>query len=223
MRLRRAFMGSPPTLLSLFDYSGVWARPYEDAGWNVILWDQKHTSDLYATFKDVNDACTDYFYDNIFENYGTVDGILAAVPCDDFAVSGARWWPDKDADGRTYASMELVRQTLRIVNLCSPLRFWALENPVGRLNTLFPELPKPWYFDPYWFGDPYTKKTGIWGQFRAPVIRSSQVVRPIMYETSNGKRGSWMWAKLGGNSERTKELRSVTPAGFARAFFEANH
>jgi hypothetical protein len=31
-----------------------------------------------------------------------------------------------------------------------------------------------------------------------------------------------MWAKLGGNSEKTKELRSLTPAGFAQAFFEAN-
>jgi hypothetical protein len=28
--------------------------------------------------------------------------------------------------------------------------------------------------------------------------------------------------KLGGKSERTKELRSETPVGFARAFFLAN-
>lgn len=28
--------------------------------------------------------------------------------------------------------------------------------------------------------------------------------------------------KLGGKSERTKELRSMTPLGFAKAFFEAN-
>jgi hypothetical protein len=31
-------------------------------------------------------------------------------------------------------------------------------------------------------------------------------------------RGSWMWANLGGKSERTKALRSKTPQGFARAF-----
>jgi hypothetical protein len=28
--------------------------------------------------------------------------------------------------------------------------------------------------------------------------------------------------QLGGKSERTKKLRSVTPQGFAKAFFEAN-
>jgi hypothetical protein len=27
---------------------------------------------------------------------------------------------------------------------------------------------------------------------------------------------------LGGKSERTKELRSITPMGFAKAFYEAN-
>lgn len=42
-----------------------------------------------------------------------------------------------------------------------------------------------------------------------------------MYETKNGKRGSWMWANLGGKSERTKELRSITPMGFSRAFATA--
>ena len=29
--------------------------------------------------------------------------------------------------------------------------------------------------------------------------------------------------KYGGKSERTKELRSETPMGFAYAFYEANH
>jgi len=31
------------------------------------------------------------------------------------------------------------------------------------------------------------------------------------------------WKNLGGKSERTKELRSVTPLGFSYAFYEANH
>lgn len=131
------------TLLSLFDFTGNWARPYEHAGWNVILWDIKHTCDLYSTFSDINDACADYFYENIFDNYGTVDGVLAAVPCTDFAGSGARWWKGKDASGETKKSIELVYQTLRIIDLCMP-DFWAIENPVGRLSRLVPEVGKPW-------------------------------------------------------------------------------
>ena len=29
------------TLLSLFDYSGAWSRPFFDNGWQVIQWDKK--------------------------------------------------------------------------------------------------------------------------------------------------------------------------------------
>ncbi len=210
------------TLLSLFDYSGNWAAPYEDNGWNIILWDIKHTCDLYACFSDIMDACTDYFYDNIFDNYGTIDGILAAIPCYDFAASGARWWKAKDSSGQTAKSIELVNQTLRIIELCQP-DFWAIENPVGRINKLIPELKPygPWYFQPYWYGDAYTKKTGLWGKFNPP--QPTNIVEPVIYTNASGKRGSYQWAKLGGKSERTKELRSMTPEGFANAFYQSNH
>jgi hypothetical protein len=209
------------TLLSLFDYSGNWAYPFARAGWNVILWDIKHTQDMFSTFSDVEQACADFFYENIFDNYGTIDGIIAAVPCTDFAVSGARWWKDKDASGQTDKSIELVWQTLRIIDLCMP-DFWCVENPVGRLNSLVPYLADygPKYFQPYHYGDPYTKKTGLWGEFNFP--EPTDIVEPKIYTNSKGKRGSYMWAKLGGKSDKTKELRSVTPKGFAEAFYVAN-
>ncbi len=203
------------TLLSLFDYSGNWATPYIDGGWNVILWDIKHTTDLFCTFSDIQDACADYFYENIFDNFGTVDGIIAAPPCTDFAVSGAQYWKKKDQDGSTAKSIELIYQTLRIIDLCQP-DFWALENPVGRLTKLVPELGHPWYFQPYWFGDPYTKKTGLWGEFNQP--DKTNIVEPVR----SCAQGSWL-QKLGGKSERTKELRAMTPMGFAQAFYNANH
>lgn len=203
------------TLLSLFDYTGNWAWPYhESEEWNVILWDIKHTCDFYRAFSDIEDACTEFFYENIFDNYGTVDGILAAVPCTDFAVSGARWWKAKDASGSTEASLELLYQTQRIIDLCEP-EFWAIENPVGRINTLDPWMKQygPRYFQPYWYGDPYTKKTGLWGEFNFP--EPTNVVEPV--------EGSKMWKRYGGKSERTKSARSETPMGFAYAFYEANH
>lgn len=200
------------TLLSLFDYSGNWAAPFADAGWNVILWDIKHTTDLYCTFTNVNDACAEYFYDNIFDNYGTVDGIIAALPCTDFAVSGALWFAQKDANGTTAKSIELAYQTLRIIDLCKP-DFWAIEQPVSRLHTLVPAVGKPkMYFNPCDFGEPYTKKTSLYGQFNTNLKKTP--VPPT--------EGSKMWRLYGGKSERTKELRSITPPGFARAFYNAN-
>lgn len=213
------------TLLSLFDYSMNWSRPFALGGWNVILWDVKHTQDMYLTFSQIEQATAEFFHENIFDNYGTVDGVIAAVPCTEFAASGARWWKQKDADGRTEKALEMVYQTLRIIDLCQGSDpeyyeepensfFWAIENPVGRLNRLVPDLAEfgPRYFQPYQFGHPYTKKTGLWGEFVMP--EPTNVVEPI--------EGSMMHSRYGGKSERTKELRSLTPEGFAQAFYEAN-
>jgi hypothetical protein len=200
------------TLLSLFDYSGNWARHFEDAGWNVILWDIKHTSDQFQYFKDVNEACADYFYEHIFDNYGTVDGIIAALPCTDFAGSGARWWKGKDESGQTEKSIELAWQTLRIIDLCMP-DFWCIENPVGRLHKLVPEMGRPrMYFNPCDYGDPYTKKTALYGDFNTDLIKT-----PVF-----PTEGSKMHKLYGGKSERTKAMRSITPEGFAKAFCAAN-
>jgi hypothetical protein len=87
----------------------------------------------------------------------------------------------------------------------------VIENPVGRLAKLRPELGTPWYFQPWWFGDAYTKKTGLMGTFNRDLPQSPvdpDPKSPIM--------------QLGGKSERTKELRSMTPLGFALAFYLAN-
>ena len=69
-------------------------------------------------------------------------------------------------------------------------------------------------FNPCDFGDAYTKRTLLWGEFTLPQKTPVEPVRVC-------SQGSWI-QKLGGKSARTKMLRSMTPAGFARAFFEAN-
>jgi len=202
---------SGKTVLSLFDYTGNWARPYYEAGADVICIDLKHGHDV-ASFT------AEWLVDEILDDCGTVDGLLAAPPCTDFAVSGARWWPAKDADGRTALSIHLVEQVLRTVEFLRP-DWWVLENPVGRLATLVPDLQDygPYWFQPCDFGDPYTKKTGLWGEFIPPLplfLGADRSVAPT--------EGSKMWRCYGGKSERTKTARSETPMGFARAFFEVN-
>jgi hypothetical protein len=144
-----------------------------------------------------------------------VHGILAAPPCDHFSVSGAQYWPAKDADGRTADALAIVDACLRIIRETSPT-FWALENPIGRLRRLRAfELGEPrLIFDPCDYGDPYTKRTLLWGRFSLP---ERTPVKPIRVSS----QGSWV-QRLGGKSERTKRLRGITPPGFARAFFEAN-
>lgn len=191
-------------IVSLFDSSAVWSQPYADAGYEVIRVDLSLGLDVFEWQAPS----------------GPVRGVLAAPPCDHMAGSGARWWAAKDADGRTDAGIALFHRTLELIDQMQPA-WWALENPVGRVNRLVPELAEfgPWYFQPWHYGDAYTKKTGLWGTFNRNLQRRD--VEPEMYESA-GKRGSWQWKKLGGKSERTKRLRSITPAGFAQAFFAAN-
>ncbi|MCE9500834.1 MAG: DNA cytosine methyltransferase, partial [Leptospira sp.] len=87
----------PKTLLSLFDFSGNWSLFYEENGWNVIRIDGKLETDGISTFcVDLTYINTDWMYENIFDVYEQVDGVIAAPPCTDFAVSGAKHWKHKD-------------------------------------------------------------------------------------------------------------------------------
>jgi hypothetical protein len=206
-------------ILSLFDYSGGWSKPYRDAGYTVIQVDIKLGIDIFEVLADVLDQIAEHGAVSVY-------GILAAPVCTDFSASGAWCWKKKetqpagynnpktiDFDNTVEHSIFMVLATLEIIERLNPV-FYAIENPVGRIAKLVPEIGKAWYFQPYEFGDPYTKKTGIYGKFNKPV---KTPVEPIKY----CEQGSWT-QKLGGKSERTKALRSVTPPGFAKAFFEAN-
>lgn len=173
-------------ILDLCAGSGEWSKPYEQAGYRVERYDLPHGDVRFLK------ARREHVY-----------GILAAPPCTVFAASGARWKRSLD---EMALALSIVDACLRAVIVHRP-RFWALENPVGKLRSY---LGKPALsFQPCDFGDPYTKKTLLWGEFNRPAPR---IVFP------------WEGSKLHrlGKSKDRAAKRSVTPAGFARAFFEAN-
>lgn len=177
-------------ILDLCGGTGAWSKPYADAGYEVVI----------------VDPCADTGDIRLFKHLGRgVHGILAAPPCTVFANSGARW---KRTEQETLEGLSVVDACLRMVAVYRPV-FWALENPVGKLRKYLG--PPALIFDPCDYGDPYTKKTLLWGRFNLPV---KTLVPPV--------EGSKMFKKYGGKSERTKRLRSITPPGFARAFFKAN-
>lgn len=132
-----------------------------------------------------------------------VYGILAAPPCTMFASSGARW-PRTDA--QMLEALSIADACARIILTANPV-FWALENPIGKLQRWFGK-PKM-YFQPYEYGDPYTKRTALWGYFNIPI---KNPVEP----TEGGK----IW-RMAPSPERQAK-RSITPSGFAKAFYEAN-
>jgi hypothetical protein len=172
-------------ILDLCGGTGAWSRPYKEAGYNV---------QVITLPDDVR----------LFEHTNAY-GVLAAPPCTVFANSGARW-PRTDDDMR--GGLSIVDACIRIISAARP-HFWCLENPVGKLRKY---LGHPvMLFDPCDYGDPYTKRTCLWGEFNTP---KKSPVEPV--------EGSKMHLNYGGKSERTKEARSITPPGFAKAFFEAN-
>jgi hypothetical protein len=189
-------------ILSLCDYTGNWPKFYTAPEYEVIKVDVKTTGDV-----------------RLFEYLAgrQVHGILCAPPCTDFSGSGAQYWKAKDANGSTLTALSIVDACLRMVAIYKP-KFWALENPKGRLRRWLG--PPRFLFDPCDFAgygteaDRYTKKTLLWGDFNVPILNRLEPIRSC-------PQGSWL-QKLGGKSERTKTLRSMTPLGFARAFFEAN-
>jgi hypothetical protein len=203
---------SPPVVVSLFDRSGAWPRPYAEAGATVV------TVDISEALPETLYRGRTHWVADLLKMGAPdipVDVMLLAPPCTEFAVSGARWWAAKDADGRTEAAVRLVKAALVLVAVMGP-RVWALENPTGRLERLVPDVgPVRHSFDPCDYGDPYTKRTHLWGWFSSNLQRTPVAPERVC------SQGSWV-QKLGGKSERTKVLRSTTPAGFARAFAAAN-
>lgn len=237
-------------LISVFDYSGEWSQPFARNGWEVVRWDIK-ISEL-MDIHNIDSAET------ALELFEYCDGLLFAPPCTEFTLSCAQYWNMKDEDGRTEAALRLIHQCQRIADLFTPTDedydgsfFWALENPVGRLQALVPELGLPYYFDPYEFAgyldhgrdqlaaldeirmkgghgvtkmevdfvvsmNAYKKKTGLWGCFNKDIPK--KIIAPVRCHS----QGSFT-QRLGGKSAKTKEERSNTPAGFAEAFYQANH
>lgn len=188
-------LGNPPNpvnarrlILDLCGGTGAWSYPYRKAGYDVRL--------VTLPEQDVRTYI-------LPPERAFVWGVLAAPPCTDFVSSGARWWKGKPAP-----DLSVVRACLE---LCRLGTWWALENPVGRLKRLAGLGEPTLIYHPWEYGDPWTKKTLVWGNFNIPF--RTPVPHPNEF---------WGWRKLGGKGERTKRLRSETPHGFAQAFFEAN-
>lgn len=185
-------------ILDLCGGTGSWSKPYKDAGYDVRI-----------VTLPTNDVRNYYPGNDVY-------GILAAPPCTHFTSSGAQYWKTKDQDGRTLTDTQIITACLRIIAMCQP-KFWAMENPVGSFKRWLgvPQL----IFNPCDYGDPYTKKTCLWGKFNLPV---KNPVEPEYVTAKNGDRYSKIHMSTGGNREKIKELRSITPQGFAQAFYLAN-
>lgn len=125
------------------------------------------------------------------------DCVIAFPPCTDLAVSGARWFKEKRADGRQQKSIDFFMEFTRLE--CP----WAIENPIGIMSTHYrkpDQIIQPWQF-----GHGETKATCLW-LHNLPKLEPTKIV---------SGREQRMW-KLPPSEDRAK-LRSKTYDGIAEA------
>jgi hypothetical protein len=185
-------------------------QPWLDAGHEATIVDLQHEPGAHTegaltrVGADVSSWLPELGYDMCF----------AFPPCTHLANSGTRWFKSK--------GLRALIEGLTLVEACRSIceslgAPYMLENPVGQLSTYW---RKPDYkFDPCDFGgypggesDTYTKRTCLWTG-NGFVMPEPRPVAPVGNNRIH-------WASPGPDRAN---IRSLTPAGFARAVFEANH
>lgn len=108
-------------------------------------------------------------------------------PCTDLAVSGARHFPAKRADGRIDRALEFVRRLM-----AAPIPNWALENPVSIISS---HVRKPdQIIQPWQFGHGEVKATCLWLK-GLPPLRPTLVVDGRVPRVHRMPPGPDRWAK----------------------------
>ena len=131
-----------------------------------------------------------------------IHGILAAPPCTIFSYARQRYGLPKQEE--LLDATSIVDACLRAVVIYKP-EWWVLENPRNKLRRYLgtPRMTfKQWYF-----GDGQEKPTCLWGDFNYPKRVAGKRTKPSTYKTKK---------------QNADPEDAITPAGFAKAFYEAN-
>lgn len=91
------------------------------------------------------------------------DLMIAHPPCTDLAVSGARWFKEKQTDGRQQRALDFV---LWLMN--APIERIAIENPVSIISSHI-RVPDQ-IIQPWMFGHGETKATCLWLKNLPPLV-----------------------------------------------------
>ena len=139
--------------------------------------------------------------------------VLASPPCERYSVANHDW-PRKG-----------ILEALEIVGVCLELivelkekypnfRFWALENPRGRLRWFLGKPRDTIRLADY--GTPYQKLTDVWGNIPFKMLEGSKKHTMHLRPHKRGKDG-----KLKDYLRSDKKLRAKMPEGLSQAILEA--
>ncbi len=127
------------------EFSGVVREAFRAKGHDVL------SCDLLPS----DDSSSWHYQGNMFTlDLESFDLIIAHPPCTAVCVSGNRYYANTQArlDGVAFIEQVWDIDCERLV----------IENPVGVINSLAKDMPRPQYIQPWQFGHGETKKTGLW-------------------------------------------------------------
>jgi hypothetical protein len=124
------------------------------------------------------------------------DQMIAHPPCTNLAVSGARWFKDKQQE--QLADLMFVRSLL-----AAPIPRIALENPISVLSTY---ISKPdQIIQPWMFGHGETKATCLWLK-NLPKLEPTEIVEGRTPRVHHASPGPDRW------KERSRTLPGIAAA-----------
>ena len=156
--------------------------------------------------------------DAVKEAYsGKYDMMICFTPCTHLAVSGARHFAEKIADGRQKQGVDLF---MSFVN--APIDKIAIENPIGIMSTKYRkpnQIIQPWQF-----GNKAQKSTCLWLK-NLPKLEPTNIVEKGEFFEFTSKKGvkkrmaMWYYKALkeAKTPEQRSTLRSKTFPGIAKA------
>jgi site-specific DNA-cytosine methylase len=109
------------------------------------------------------------------------DLMIAHPPCTHLAVSGAKHFAKKRADGRQQEGIDFF---MKLSNIDIPMV--CLENPVSIMSTVWrkpDQIIQPWQF-----GDEFQKTTCLWLKGLPPLVYTNIVGKGEFVVTPSGKR-----------------------------------
>lgn len=173
----------------LCEFSGIVRDAFKAMGHDSVSCDLLPTESPGA---HIEGDCRDH-------DWGDYDLVIAHPPCTHLAASGARWWKDKKKEQAE--ALEFVRWLMDL-----PVEHICIENPVGIISTAI--RPPDQYIQPWQFGHPETKKTGLWLK-NLPKLEPTNIVEGREAKVHRMSPSKDRWKK-----------RSLTYQGIANAMAE---
>ena len=160
------------------------------------------------------DATGPHYQGDVFDiiNDGW-DLMIAHPPCTYLSYVGNRHWNNP---GRAELRAEAMEFFMALIN--APIAKICVENPLGEPSRVFRKYDQ--IIHPYYFGDPYQKRTCLWLKNLPPLTWNKDKAikpEPLYKLKTNGKAINWVEGIKGMTAAERQKARSKTFPGIAKA------